>query len=397
MITEQLMDHGSFELTLRDITPTVVTHAGLDLDTNMFGHIVVTTLRITDRPLTAAKIKALARYSGVYRRQEGPRLTHLQGTGLTFWLADEDGKDDKADTDVANYFGNLHFDVVFNGIIPVALTAGTVTDIVVGTGYQSLNRAGVNRKKVIDDACAYFVGEYRVNADFTVDAGPLATLWPTNTTPTSILLSRGSAIDGGRDINLLGMTASITPDIDVEDVGTYVVVVDSDGNAVGRFGGNHATLKDGRGNALRLRRIVQSTETQAASGDAAAQVQQARFTNPRQQLTVEVLDVYDLGLDVRVGDAVWMFAPDAGVMDAANLVYYRGHALAPAKARVMEVSWPIVEGMGVYFLPPTAAQTPIDLTEYVEFETGPTRVSVGAPSHRKPFVQGLPGIGVGVA
>lgn len=393
------MAAGDFKVKLRDDTPTSITQGVLDMTAAQFGHILVTSVRLADAGVSHTNLKAVARYAGVLRGRDEWNYTGLYGAGLTTWISDEDGKDDKSDTDVANYFGNLHFDVVFNGLIPVALTAGTVTDIVVANGYQSLNPAGVNRKKVMDDACAYFAGEYRVNANFTIDAGPAASLWPTNTTPTVALLSAGASIDGGRDIGLTGMVASIDPDTNVEDVGTYVIVVDSNGNAVGRYGGTHASLKDPQGNALRLRRIVQSAEQQAtaSSGDIAALAQYNRFLNPRQEIRVQVSGLHDVGLDIQVGDAVWVYAPDGNVVDSANQIYFRGQTLFPVKARVQSMTTPIVDGMGVYFIGPTASPTVVDLTDYIEFETGATTLEIGAAARGLPFKQGLARIGVGPA
>lgn len=388
------MAAGSWEIDLRDDTPFAVTSGVLNLSTAQYGHVVITSVRLTDSALTAAAIKAVARYSGVYRGIEGPRHTTLHGAGLTLWISDEDGKDDKVDTDVADYFGNTNWNTLA-GLVPAALTAGT-TSSVPGSAYTATNKANVTRKKALDDAAAFFAAEYRVNPNFTMDSGAETTLYPTIFTPTVAFLSATAGFDGGRDLNIKGFLAEINADLTAEDLTTMVVITDNTGASVGVAGGSHATLKDPNGNALHLRRLEQSDQVASTSGNAAATAQLNRFLGVTERLVIDVTGVHDLGLDVKVGDWVFVYSPDGGVIDAASQIYYRGQVIYPEKARVQAMTWPVAQGMGVYFLQPTASPVPFDLTDYVDFQDSKTTVEVGAPERQLPFGRKLGQLGFGL-
>ncbi len=72
-----------------------------------------------------------------------------------------------------------------------------------------------------------------------------------------------------------------------------------------------------------------------------------------------------------VGDYIYIYSPQDGFVDFANEVHFRGSVIWPIKARVIEGTWPLTKGMGVYYLPsiggPTSADV-IDLTKYVDWE-----------------------------
>jgi hypothetical protein len=65
--------------------------------------------------------------------------------------------------------------------------------------------------------------------------------------------------------------------------------------------------------------------------------------------------------------------------DESNQVYFQGQLVMPVVMQLQAVTWPIQEGMGVYFRY-YSGSTPVwvDLTEYVEFESGSTTLDVGA-------------------
>ena len=56
------------------------------------------------------------------------------------------------------------------------------------------------------------------------------------------------------------------------------------------------------------------------------------------------------------------------LVDTDNEIFFRGEYINPYKLRLLSASWPLTEGMGVYFLAPSATTTWTDLTRFVQWE-----------------------------
>jgi hypothetical protein len=85
------------------------------------------------------------------------------------------------------------------------------------------------------------------------------------------------------------------------------------------------------------------------------------------------------------GDYIWVYdpRPDAALYDVANEITFHGETLMPMSMRLEAITWPVQEGMGVYFRYwDGAAFTTVDLSNHVVYETGESTLDVGAAQRR---------------
>lgn len=354
------MGIGSWSLRLNDKTPQR-TLAALDPDDYAFGHIIVTPTHIPSTGVSASTLLSLARYTGVYR--DRPTHFELGGPGLAMWLGDEDGKGDSI---VGTYSANQSFVAWVTAINYAALTAGTYTAIA-GPGNLDYTATDMARRDLLDYVCAFYTAEWRITPAGVLDAGPKANLFVTS---PEVVVQRRS---GGRDINVTGIKATLDLSRDFQDYTTDVAVNAASTTGLATIGAS--PYLDLLGNPVIFTRIIDSPDTVAAHDDAVAQAQLNRFLDPRKEITLST-EVYDLGRDVVAGDEIYVYDPELGLVDTANEVHYRGQTVHPVSIRCLGVTWPISEGMGVYFRNKSGTVT--DLSEWVLWETGATTLEVGA-------------------
>lgn len=104
------------------------------------------------------------------------------------------------------------------------------------------------------------------------------------------------------------------------------------------------------------------------------------------------LDYYDIQGDFEVGDMIFVYDPDLGfedneakrIEDGRTSIFeinYQGEYINPEKIRVTSINWPIKSGYGVYLrrlISPNSSQIEyIDLSPYVQWESGGARLEVG--------------------
>ena len=82
-VTERVMAAGSWDVTLSDETPRSLLEA-IDVEKIGFSTLVILPARLDPRSHADAALLALARYTGIYRRQEGMVLS---GAGLPILMA----------------------------------------------------------------------------------------------------------------------------------------------------------------------------------------------------------------------------------------------------------------------------------------------------------------------
>ena len=90
-VTERVMAAGEWSLQLVEDTPRRVMEA-IDIEVAGFGQLVILPSRLDPRNHTDAGMLSCARYTGLFRKQEGD--FRLSGPGLPILLGDEDGKGD---------------------------------------------------------------------------------------------------------------------------------------------------------------------------------------------------------------------------------------------------------------------------------------------------------------
>ena len=233
-------------------------------------------------------------------------------------------------------------------------------------------------RKAIDYVCGTMSTpstpvSWRVNSNGTLDAGPDSNLFVT--TPTCVIVTAGA----GEDMALRALPGSMDVTRDVEDYTTRVVLLaegDGDSIATGASDISPATsYRDLHGNLVQLTRLVSESDTVTGNAATRAQLALSQFTSTRNALTLSTSD-YDVHGSFQVGDRVWVYNPDAGLVDTSTEIVFRGLRINPLKLQVTEVSWAVTTGYTVAYR--AADGTWTDLTDYVEAETDSTStITVG--------------------
>ncbi|WP_328932618.1 MULTISPECIES: hypothetical protein [unclassified Streptomyces] len=378
-VTEVLQSLGSFEFKLSGSVPREV------LDSiGYFGHVAilpgrVDTVQAGDNALTAA------RYVGVVRKKKissgdgsefGDDVT-LGGVGVAFWLGDDDSDRGKgAIYEVPQTFTNQTFANTVRALLPTAVTEGTLYSV---AGTFSNTFQFVTPRSAVQYVCDTMSTtnvpvSWRVNGNGSLDAGPESSLYVTN--PTCVVVRKGF----GEDVSMRALEGAMDVDQDVEDFSTRVVLLAEGEGATTATGSADISgvlnpYKDLHGNPLVLTRLVSESETSTANAGVRAQLQLNRFTGTRDALTLSA-DDYDVHGTFNVGDYIWVYDPDAGLVDVNNEIIFRGERLNPMKLQVHETSWSITNGYSVGYRDRNG--TWFDLTDYVDFETdADSRITVG--------------------
>lgn len=377
-VTEILEALGSFEIELSPSTPRETVDA-----IQYFGHVAIVPGRVDPASYGDGLLSA-ARYVGVVRsrRVDDDRrtkrvedATKLGGVGMAFWLGDEDDKGAVYETAVAP--NNATFASAITMMLPAsgAVTAGTLYSV---TGTYSGRHVYETPRKAISYVCdtmsttAVPVG-WRVNGNATLDAGPESSLYVTD--PTCVIVKRGA----GEDMHLRALPGTTGVSRDVEDYSTRVVLLaegEGESIATGTANISPATpYKDIHGNTLKLTRLVSESDTSITNADTRAAVALNQYTSTRDSLELSTTD-YDVQGSFEVGDYVWVYDPDQGLVDTAHEVTFRGERINPIKLRVAETQWPVTAGYTVAYR--AGDGTWWDLTDHVQWESAAdVRITVG--------------------
>ena len=251
------MKPGQFRVKLRPETPRSVWAS-----IQPFNVFTVTATRLDDPNLyAAADFRAQAMYSGVVTDQ--PDLFSVEGQGLPFWLGTDDGLGDIPITDVALSSANLTSWVT--ALLPPSIALGTITNT--GTTLSYVFRWTTPRES-LDFACRAMGAEWRVNPNFSLDAAAPSTLFVNN--PTAVITRRAEGPEGDYE----GITTNkVSASPNLRGYTTEVVVVGqvgdgtaADGSKVGKGVATGANVyKDGRGNNVVMRRLVDAPNNPFAS------------------------------------------------------------------------------------------------------------------------------------
>lgn len=361
-ITEVKQALGSWDLRLRPETPREILDA-----LTYFGHVVVFPGKI-DPAQYGDNLLAAARYVGVLRNRNATNQYMLGGSGMAFWLGDEDEKGDVFETRVT--ITAQTFAASINALLPPSgsITAGTITAIA-GT-YSGVHQYQTPRK-AITYVTDVFGGEWRVNGNGTLDAGTIANLYVT--TPRAIIMRRNP----GRDLKRVGMPGSMELATNLSEYTTRVLLLaEGEGGAistgaaqVGSVPYNHI-----HGAPMKSVRVVSESETGALNANTRAQLVLNLFSSSRKTISLST-NAYDVKGDFAVGDAIDVWDPDSGFIDPAREVYWEGEQVNPVALRCVELTWPVPDGWTVAFR--TTAGAWLDLSPYYAGESGETTIVVG--------------------
>ncbi len=377
-VSEVLKALGSWEIKLLPQTPRDVLDA-LDY----FGHVAIIPGRL-DPLQYGDNLLTTARYVGVLRtktigddgRTSAPQDDlSVGGVSMAFWLGDEDGKGDVYENAVAP--ASTSFATAINMLLPAsgAVTAGTIYSVSGQyTGHHQYESPRTAIGYVCDTMSTTSVPvSWRVNGNGTLDAGPDSNLFVTN--PTCVITTK----DAGEDMAMRALPGSVDVTRDVEDYSTRVVLLaEGEGTSIATGAADISpatSYKDIHGNAVKLTRLVSESDTATSNAATRAQLALLQFTSTRNALQLSTSD-YDVHGSFVVGDRVWVYDPDSGLIDTSTEITFRGQRINPIKLQVTETQWAITKGYTVAYR--TATGTWIDLTQFVEWETdGTSTVTVG--------------------
>jgi hypothetical protein len=350
-----------------------------------FGHVAIVPGRL-DPLQYGDRLLTTARYVGVLRtrtigddgRTNAPQDDlSVGGVGMAMWLGDEDDKGAVYENAVAPA------SATFADTINMLLPASGAYPVTVGTVYPVAGQyTGRHQYETPRQAITYVCEtmsttsvpvSWRVNGNATLDAGPDANLFVTN--PTCVITTKAA----GEDMALRALPGSIDVTRDVEDYSTRVVLLaEGEGTSIatGAADISPATpYRDIHGNPLKLTRLVSESDTATANAATRAQLALSQFTSTRNALNLSTAD-YDIHGSFQVGDRVWVYDPDSGLVDTSTEITFRGLRINPIKLQVTEANWAITSGYTVAYR--AGDGTWVDLTQYVEWETdGTSTVTVG--------------------
>ena len=401
-VTERLMGTGSFDVSFsQSETPTQIVETIKE-----WGHIVLTANQVDINTLSDAQILSTARYTGIIlNRSLEENVVSITGQGLQLYLGDGSSKgmviaESKNIGKVRNYIGTTLAETLFNstaktnkplGIMRTeagnsqAITQGTVTNPAgTYTGSHFVQTALSALKEISEQLNT----EYKINANGTIDAGPQANLFQgVNGNPSTIVVKSGY----GDDPEFEGVVPQgLRTEFDATDfvsrvdfigeVGYFDTATDVAGEA--NLGSN--PYKDLHGNALTRVALVQEPDIAIAQLNNRATLMLNELSRVKKVLNLD-LQQYEVEGDMRAGDFIFAFDPDIGFKDTATdaaaesrsmyEAVFRGQTITPVKVRVQGLTWPIKQGMGVYFRDKDGNYT--DLTQYVTFESGSAQVELG--------------------
>ena len=401
-ITERLMGTGNFTVTFsQEFTPTEIIESITE-----WGHIVVTPQEIDVNTLADSDILSTARYTGiVLNRELEEGFVNISGQGLQLYLGDGEGKgqaiaETKGVGSVRVYKNTTLAETLFQstavtnkplGIMrnesgnTMAITQGNIFE---PSGTYSGSHFVQTSLAALKEVSEVLSTEYRINSNGTIDAGPSANLFAgVNTDPTTIVVRTGY----GEDPAFEGIVPQgLKTEFDATD---FVSRVDFVGE-VGYFDtatdvAGEATIssnpyKDLHGNALTRVGMVQQPEVDADLLNSRAQLILNELSRIKKVLNLD-LEQYEVSGDFQVGDFIFAFDPDIGFVDTSAdataesrdlyEVTFRGQNITPIKVRVLGISFPISDGMGVYYRDKNGNYT--DLSPYVQFESGSAQVELG--------------------
>lgn len=409
------MSAGSWSLDLVEDTPRRVLEA-IDIERAGFGQLVILPSRLDPRAHTDATLLSLARYTGIFRKQEGD--FGLSGPGLPILLGDEDGKGDIFE--VPRSTANGYLTQWVESLRPISLSAGTTYS---PGGSWTDSFLLVTAKEAFETLRGEFAApiEWRVTPDLKLHVGRVFGAAGVDalydSTPNLIVLHNSG--EGGRDFGLTGVRGTSGMTRDLEDYTTKAIVtvpdtedvvteqgsptwvwdetlgedvmtdisaptkttVTTDAQTVGATAATpEALVPFGRpsdGGPVVLDRLIEgnSDDGSAADPQAQADMQLGRFNSIRREITVEG-GAYDVGHLSPVGSRIYLYAPPV-IMDAAAPVQFRGRTCYPVTVRLMGLTWPITRGMGVYLrLHHDETAVWHDLTDYVAWESGDVQLEV---------------------
>lgn len=374
---------GRFDLTFDDPPEEI-----RQLTARAYAALIVTPAPLGTNPskLAYSDLLGLASYVGIMRGRSKDR-TQISGYGpaILLTLARSTGS---ATVTSRPLYDGINTSWVRNNVLRLGtsenngITVGTITSAASPSKAGKVV-AGQTPLDTLEDVCRIFSREWRVNPDGTLDVGTQATLYPTASTPTTVVTPKS----GGRDLNIAGLPATDFDEVDDWDDWVSTVTVNDSSEA---FTGDDTTVSipyvdPFSATALVARKVVTSrTAFTNADCDTIAAQQLARFDGVRREVSLST-ETYSIADTVQAGDGVYAFDPENDLYDLANQVIYRGKPLPAIKLRVSAVRDACSSEKGYYLRSWNgSAQELHDLTPFVAFESPGVTLECGASRRLRP-------------
>lgn len=335
------------------------------------GHVIVTPQAFTDKD--EVDVLSQSRYTGVLRQSSfSNESVEISGSGLVYWLGDLQERGPIFSTEL-NLVSESFTDGI-TAILPPAITAGTIVPEV---GTQSASYLFVTARAALENWLDMFGAEYYITPQGELNAGTPASLFPTYNAPTTFVIRKGS----GDDPNLKPLPlGSAVFSGDMVHYATKVISLTQteDESFVSAEVSASTSKRDLHGNLVDITDINNEVAVLAANVAARAAARLAQIGVPRTALELST-ENYDIHGDFKPGDSIWVYDVASGLYDLSNEIEFMGQIYWPIKLRVLEITYPVVKGMGVYFRAPDLNGTIYDLTPYVDYEpAGTSQIEVGA-------------------
>jgi hypothetical protein len=356
--------NGSINFT-RDLplSKSAAIMALVDEDAGGVGaHIVITGVRVDPVGIGDAAMLAAATYTG--RITARPSRTSLEFVGLGDWLNTYlDAEVSRTAGTITQWIGDL------DGNDLVAGTVGTASNVT-----KTFPAHITTKREALDTVAGLGGWEYRIMPDFTIDADDAATLFRS---PPEVVVTRKAE---GPDGSLRGVDGSMLDQaINVANLATKAVALAQGvGEAIAK--GTATTTRNLNaplGSNAEFVTVFSAPGEESANANTAA----TNFLNlqgMRREVNVSSR-THHLPRYVVPGDYVYIYDIASGLVDTTTQVQFRGETIFPATVRCLSLTWPIERGCGVYIRSNAAvgSATIIDVTDWVEWESGDTWWTVG--------------------
>lgn len=375
---------GSWSVNLQPDTPKYILDV-FDLadESARFATLVITPARVPVEAFSAATLRSLACYIGVLRARTSE--LSIGGVGVAALLGNEDGSGEIPTAAVA--FSGTTLSTALDSYLPSnGITKGTVTNT--GTNITDTLPGYISRRKLVQQIVDKCGGEWRITTDTSgnldVDAAVNATLY--GSTPPAMVIETS----GGREPGIIGLEAVVIDQAhDIEDFATkQYVLARADGAVSVGSATSAAATSYFAGTAIKMEAVTDSSDTDSTNANTVATLLLGSRQTIKRHIAVSV-NPYDIvgktwgpsgtsTSSVRCGDSIYIYDPLHNLTDTANQVVYRGEVRFPLKTRVYGITWPVLDGMGVYLLTADSSPTIIDLSDWYVPELGAAVLDVGA-------------------
>lgn len=402
-IQEKVMAPGTFGIQLSStLTPNSIINS-----IDPWGQILIHSTRVDENTISNSDMIKEARYVGIVQNLEYTIDSfQVTGKGTMAYLGDNDTRglvvaETSTSGAVRSYTNDSLSDVLDRstsapfGLLrtgdaaaqqAVRTKTGSITNPTTGTTTYTGDHYLESVYKAVKYVCEHFDCEFFVdNQGFLFAGRPEDLFSGHDANPTAIIVREGQ----GEDPNIEGfIPASITTGFNAEEYITKVELIPTSQSKEVSMA--EATVSVNEYKDLfneNLKRIQVVKDSSATESNYQARANLALSEYNRLKKTVNVsLEGYDISGSFKVGDKIFIYDPEVGFEDTASKassesrdvyqVVYQGQTLNPEKIRVVGMSYPVQEGMGVYYRN-SATGVITDLTDYIEFEEGDISLEIG--------------------